>query len=216
MESIIGDKTRRLRTRLGISADGVRRELLGFLQASSKMTFAIRAHAFDGREAASLTALGQDMVRFRFLGGWYSIILHVIVICVRWPRIPTKPGRTLPGFCRNRLAGGGTHDLPIIGACILFLHSGNISFIISKNVPQMETQIDRARRVLGRQGVRLVLHMLLHLEQMVRDHGKLANIILLRIICVGVCELCDKRWYFNFSLFGVDYKKNYISFFLGN
>lgn len=38
----------------------------------------------------------------------------------------------------------------------------------------METQIDRARRVLGRQGVRLVLHMLLHLEQMVRDHGKLA------------------------------------------
>ena len=69
MESIIGDKTRRLRTRLGISADGVRRELLGFLQASSKMTFAIRAHAFDGREAASLTALGQDVVRFRCLGG---------------------------------------------------------------------------------------------------------------------------------------------------
>ena len=60
MESIIGDKTRRLRTRLGISADGVRRELLGFLQASPKMTFAIRAHAFDGREAASLTALGQN------------------------------------------------------------------------------------------------------------------------------------------------------------
>ncbi|CAM9785362.1 unnamed protein product, partial [Ascophyllum nodosum] len=36
-------------------------------------------------------------------------------------------------------------------------------------------QVDRARRVLGRPGVRLVVHMLLHLEQMLRDHGVLPN-----------------------------------------
>ena len=82
MESIIGNKTKKLRARLGISTDGVRRELLGFLKASSKTTFAIRAHAYDDREAASLTALGQDMVRFRlFLGGRGTQALPIIGAC---------------------------------------------------------------------------------------------------------------------------------------
>ena len=39
-----------------------------------------------------------------------------------------------------------------------------------------QIQVGRARRVLGQLGVRLVIHMLLHLEEMLRDHGKLATI----------------------------------------
>lgn len=57
---------------------------------------------------------------------------------------------------------------------------------------RMETQIDRSPRVLGEQGVRIVLHLLRHLEPIERDHGKLANITLYVCRCVG--ELCDKRW----------------------
>ncbi|CAM9343970.1 unnamed protein product, partial [Ascophyllum nodosum] len=36
-------------------------------------------------------------------------------------------------------------------------------------------QVDRARRVHGRPGVRLVVHILVHLEQMLRDHGVFPN-----------------------------------------
>lgn len=51
----------------------------------------------------------------------------------------------------------------------------------TKPLPRKK-QVDRARRVLGRPGVRLVIHMLLHLEQMLRDHGKPTTIR--RGICV--------------------------------
>ena len=63
MSNLIPEKMKQLRERLGATNDGVRRELLGFLQASSKMTFAIRAHVFDAREAACLTSYAEDLVR---------------------------------------------------------------------------------------------------------------------------------------------------------
>lgn len=38
-----------------------------------------------------------------------------------------------------------------------------------------EKLVDRALRALGRPGIRLVIHMLLHIEQMLRDHGEPAT-----------------------------------------
>lgn len=52
----------------------------------------------------------------------------------------------------------------------------------SETIPR-EKHVDRARQVLGRQGVRLVIHMLLRLEQMLRYNGK-PTAIIPRGICV--------------------------------
>jgi len=63
MAHTIPEKIKQLRERMDSTNEGVRLELLGFLQASSKMSFAIRAHSYDDREASCLTALAQDVVR---------------------------------------------------------------------------------------------------------------------------------------------------------
>ncbi|CAM9567258.1 unnamed protein product, partial [Ascophyllum nodosum] len=70
---------KQLRERLGATNDGVRRELLGFLQASSKMTFAIRAHVFDAQEAACVTStrktwlIALDVSLGDRVQGWWYI-----------------------------------------------------------------------------------------------------------------------------------------------
>ena len=77
MINMVGDKTSQLRARFGISDDGVLRELLGFQDDFRDP---------DARLAASLTVLGQDMVRFRvvFFGGrGASRDLPIMGACVR-------------------------------------------------------------------------------------------------------------------------------------